>query len=98
MPTYHYRCRGCRHEFEEFQSMKADPLRSCPSCHKEELERVIGAGGGMIFKGTGFYLTDYKGSGGTAKGGTESAGGTKSETPPAPAPEKKGTETKNAAP
>lgn len=62
MPTYQYRCSLCGHEFEEFQSMKEDPLKECPVCHKEGLQRLIGGGAGMIFKGSGFYLTDYKGN------------------------------------
>jgi len=60
MPTYEYRCRKCGHRFEEIQSMKAAPLVLCPSCKTENLVRVIGSGGGMIFKGSGFYQTDYK--------------------------------------
>ena len=61
MPTYDYRCAGCGHRFEEFQSMTAAPLRRCPECREDRLERLIGAGAGVIFKGSGFYQTDYKG-------------------------------------
>lgn len=64
MPTYEYYCGSCGHEFEEFQSIKAEPLKVCPSCGKHSLKRKLGAGAGMLFKGTGFYLTDYKKSGG----------------------------------
>ncbi|HQY21940.1 MAG TPA: zinc ribbon domain-containing protein [Ignavibacteria bacterium] len=60
MPTYDYRCDDCGHFFEEFQSMKDAKLTKCPECGKETLKRLIGAGSGLIFKGTGFYLTDYK--------------------------------------
>jgi len=60
MPTYEYRCKACKHEFEEMQPISADPLVICPKCAKPALKRVMGGGGGMIFKGTGFYLTDYK--------------------------------------
>lgn len=60
MPTYDYVCRSCHHEFEEFQSMKADVLTKCPSCGKNALERKIGIGAGIIFKGGGFYETDYR--------------------------------------
>jgi len=60
MPTYDYICRSCQHEFEEFQSMKADVLTKCPSCGKKALERKIGIGAGIIFKGGGFYETDYR--------------------------------------
>jgi putative FmdB family regulatory protein len=60
MPTYDYRCNACQHEFEEFQSMSAKPLRKCPECGKLKLERLIGTGAGVIFKGSGFYETDYR--------------------------------------
>jgi putative FmdB family regulatory protein len=60
MPTYDYRCKSCEHEWELFQSIKADPIKKCPSCGKQKAERVIGAGAGIIFKGSGFYETDYR--------------------------------------
>ncbi|MBL0928467.1 MAG: hypothetical protein IBJ11_12590, partial [Phycisphaerales bacterium] len=60
MPTYDYRCSACGHEFEEFQSMSAKPLRKCPNCGKQALERLIGTGAGVLFKGGGFYETDYR--------------------------------------
>jgi putative FmdB family regulatory protein len=60
MPTYGYSCRSCGHEFEQFQSMKDKPLRTCPACGKKTLKRLIGVGGGIIFKGSGFYETDYR--------------------------------------
>ena len=60
MPTYAYRCSQCGHEFEEFQPITADPLVRCPSCSGDTLARVMGTGSGVIFKGSGFYLTDYK--------------------------------------
>jgi len=59
MPTYQYKCNFCEYEFEEFQSMKEEALVRCPECGKDGLKRLIGTGGGMIFKGSGFYLTDY---------------------------------------
>jgi len=59
MPTYDYRCEACGHSFELFQSIKADPVTTCPECREERVRRVIGAGGGFIFKGSGFYITDY---------------------------------------
>lgn len=62
MPTYDYECSACGHRFEEFQSMSSDPLKKCPSCKKSKLERLIGSGGGVIFKGSGFYETDYRSS------------------------------------
>jgi len=60
MPTYEYICRACGHEFEEFQSIKADPIAVCPKCRKKKVERKIGIGGAVIFKGGGFYETDYR--------------------------------------
>lgn len=60
MPTYEYRCTACGHEFEAFQSIKADPIRVCPTCGKAKVERKIGIGGAVIFKGGGFYETDYR--------------------------------------
>jgi putative FmdB family regulatory protein len=60
MPTYEYVCRACGHEFEEFQSIKADPIAVCPKCHKKKVERKVGLGGAVIFKGGGFYETDYR--------------------------------------
>jgi putative FmdB family regulatory protein len=63
MPTYDYQCSKCGHRFEEFQSMKADPLKTCPQCSTDSLRRLIGSGAGLIFKGNGFYITDYKNNG-----------------------------------
>ncbi len=59
MPTYDYRCTGCGYQLELFQAMSAEPLKICPQC-KGGLKRLIGTGAGPIFKGTGFYQTDYK--------------------------------------
>lgn len=60
MPTYAYRCDACNHEFDQFQTITAAPLRTCPSCGKRKLKRLIGTGAGIIFKGSGFYETDYR--------------------------------------
>lgn len=60
MPNYDYVCKNCEHEFEYFQNMSHDPLRICLECGKPALKRKIGKGGALIFKGTGFYSTDYK--------------------------------------
>jgi putative FmdB family regulatory protein len=60
MPTYEYACDSCGHEFEQFQSITARPLKKCPICGKLKLQRLIGTGGGVIFKGSGFYQTDYR--------------------------------------
>ena len=85
MPTYEYECEGCGHKFEQFQSMTAKPTRVCPECGKRKVKRLISAGAGMIFKGSGFYATDYRSDGykkaakkdkdGTSSKGTGGASG-----------------------
>lgn len=60
MPTYEYKCRACGHEFEEFQPISAKPVRKCPQCGKLAVNRLISTGGGIIFRGSGFYETDYR--------------------------------------
>ncbi len=60
MPTYDYQCEACDHAFEEYQSITAKQIRKCPSCGQRKLVRLIGTGGGLIFKGSGFYQTDYR--------------------------------------
>jgi putative FmdB family regulatory protein len=60
MPTYDYRCKKCDHKWETFQSIKAPATRKCPDCGKQAAERVIGPGAAVIFKGSGFYQTDYR--------------------------------------
>jgi putative FmdB family regulatory protein len=60
MPTYDYRCDACGYTFEEFQSFSDDVLTKCPECKKKKLQRLFGTGAGVIFKGSGFYETDYR--------------------------------------
>lgn len=60
MPTYDYECEACQHRFELFQSMTAKVKRKCPECGKLKLQRLIGPGAGFLFKGDGFYITDYR--------------------------------------
>jgi putative FmdB family regulatory protein len=60
MPTYEYKCDACGHKFEKFQSIKSSPTRKCPHCGKSRVKRLIGTGAGLIFKGGGFYITDYR--------------------------------------
>ena len=74
MPTYEYACPKCGHEFEQFQSMRDEPLKQCPKCKKTGVKRLVGGGAGLIFKGSGFYITDYK----TKKGTPHTDGGVKS--------------------
>jgi putative FmdB family regulatory protein len=86
MPTYEYVCPKCHHEFEQFQSMNDAPLKKCPKCKKTGLKRLIGGGAGLIFKGTGFYITDYKNKKGPEKSGGDSTPAkteTKTESKPA---------------
>jgi putative FmdB family regulatory protein len=93
MPTYDYRCEKCEHEFEAFQSITAAPLKKCPRCSKPRLKRLIGTGAALLFKGDGFYITDYrsesyknaaKAESGTTAGETKAADG-KTEAKPAEA-------------
>lgn len=60
MPTYDYQCQACGHEFEKFQSITAPVIKKCPSCTKLKVKRLLGTGAGIIFKGSGFYQTDYR--------------------------------------
>lgn len=62
MPTYSYQCKNCDHRFKKFQSMTARVLRKCPECGETALERLIGTGAAILFKGEGFYATDYRSS------------------------------------
>ncbi|HEU20446.1 MAG TPA: zinc ribbon domain-containing protein [Deltaproteobacteria bacterium] len=71
MPTYEYRCSACRHEFEQFQKMTDDPITVCPECGGA-VEKLIGMGGGIIFKGPGFHATDYTAQGTGTRCGRES--------------------------
>ena len=60
MPTYDYKCDKCGHTWELFQSITADPVKTCPECKSRKARRVIGPGAGILFKGSGFYQTDYR--------------------------------------
>lgn len=97
MPTYDYVCQACKHRLEIFQSMSESPKKKCPKCGKQKLQRQIGAGAAILFKGSGFYQTDYRSSsysegakkdsaGAQAKPKeTAPAGGDAAKTPAAPA-------------
>lgn len=87
MPTYDYQCQACQHEFEVFQNMSDAPLKKCPECGGK-VKRLIGTGAGLIFKGSGFYITDYKNKKSSASpaspkpksdGGESSSSSTKSD-------------------
>jgi putative FmdB family regulatory protein len=79
MPTYAYRCQACKHEFERVQRMTEDALKECPEC-QGQVKRLIGAGAGLLFKGSGFYITDYRSD--SYKKGAKADTGT--STPPTP--------------
>ncbi len=87
MPTYEYRCKSCGHEFEEFQTMSSDPLTVCPKCARPSLKRLMSSGVGLIFKGSGFYLTDYKKSNTSLSSSAKSE--SKADSPSEPKPESK---------
>ncbi len=70
-----YRCDACGHTFEQFQSIKADPIKKCPKCAKNKVHRLIGTGAGLIFKGSGFYITDYRSDSYKDAAKSDSAGG-----------------------
>ncbi len=78
MPTYDYECQACKHQWEEFQSIKAKPTKKCPECGKNKAQRLISGGGAILFKGSVFYITDYRsdsykqGASADAKSGSES--------------------------
>ena len=81
MPTYDYQCGSCGHEYELFQSITAKPRKKCPECGKLTATRLIGTGAGVLFKGSGFYKTDYRSEGykKAAKADKEAASGGKKE-------------------
>jgi putative FmdB family regulatory protein len=83
MPTYEYECQKCGHQFEVFQSIKEAPKKTCPEC-KGRVKRLLGTGAGIIFKGSGFYSTDYRKAGYTEAAKKDSSTGPKES--PAPKP------------
>jgi len=86
VPTYEYKCERCGKVFEKFQKMSDEPVKKCPGC-KGKVYRLIGAGSGIIFKGSGFYHTDYKNPSTRASGSTKSQGTDKE---PCPKPKSEG--------
>ena len=89
MPTYDYQCNACDHTFELFQSIKDPVKRKCPECGRNKLRRLFGTGAAIIFKGSGFYQTDYRSKSykkraaddKKAAGGDKTSGEKKSEKP-----------------
>jgi len=96
MPTYDYKCEACGHRFDQFQSITAAPLKRCPTCGKNKLHRLIGTGAGVIFKGSGFYTTDYRSEGYKEKAKAES--GTSESKDAAKSAHSKGASNSDAAP
>jgi putative FmdB family regulatory protein len=95
MPTYEYKCDACGHAFEKFQSITAGPIKKCPHCGKNKVRRLISSGAGLIFKGGGFYITDYRDASYKEKAKADS--GAPTETKPAATNEGKSTEAAPAA-
>ena len=93
MPTYEYECRSCKHRFEEFQSITEEPIKKCPKCGKS-VRRLFGGGMGIIFKGSGFYTTDYKRSS-VVTGSSAVSGGNGSSKPKESKSESKSTSTES---
>jgi putative FmdB family regulatory protein len=89
MPTYEYACPKCGHQFEQFQSMRDEPLKRCPKCKKLSLKRLVSGGAGLIFKGSGFYITDYKNKGMASAAAAETKGPAAKADPAAPKAEPK---------
>ena len=108
MPTYEYECDACEHGFEEFQSMSEPPLTKCPKCGKKKLRRLFGTGAAVLFKGSGFYETDYRSesykkaakaeqdSGKASTNGADGAKGTSDGAAPASGKKGKKSETKTS--
>src|SRR3954469_17211271 len=92
MPTYEYKCTACGHAFEQFQSMSAPPVKKCPQCGKAKVKRLLGTGAGIIFKGSGFYITDYRDSSYKDKSKAESGASTGGDSKPS---ESKGGDSKS---
>jgi putative FmdB family regulatory protein len=85
MPTYEYKCDACGNEFEKFQPITSEPVKKCPKCGKNKVRRLISAGAGLIFKGSGFYITDYRDSGYNDKKKADTAAGSEKSAESKPA-------------
>jgi putative FmdB family regulatory protein len=97
MPTYDYLCKECGHKFEEFQSMTEAALTRCPKCNMETLQRLIGSGAALLFKGSGFYLTDYKKSGSSTSTSSETQKSSESQPTESKPAESKPAESKSSS-
>jgi putative FmdB family regulatory protein len=97
MPTYDYKCEACGHTFERFQSITAPPIKKCPQCGKNKVRRLLGTGAGLIFKGSGFYITDYRDSSYKSAARKDSAGGSGSSSSSSTGDSKGSTDSKSTA-
>ena len=106
MPTYEYKCTACGHAFEQFQSITAAPVKRCPQCGKAKVKRLVSIGAGVIFKGSGFYITDYrdasykekaKAESGSSAGGDDSGSGSDGKAETKAGGETKAAETKSTS-
>ncbi len=98
MPTYEYECKACGYHFEELQRITDEPLKRCPRCSKSALRRLFGGGLGIIFKGSGFYTTDYRKSssiGGNGSG-KSSAGSSEPKSGESKGSESKGSDSRSS--
>ena len=90
MPTYEYQCQSCQHDFERYQSFSEDPITLCPECGEEKVQKVISGGAGVVFKGGGFYETDYnRGKGSDYHKKNTDEGGSKTPSTPVDSKETK---------
>jgi len=97
MPTYEYECGACGATFERFQTITSKPIRTCPECHRSKVRRLISAGGGFLFRGSGFYITDYRSSDYQAKAKAESGSAPSGGEKPSGAEKPSGTEKPKAS-
>lgn len=88
MPTYEYGCESCDSQFEVFQSITAEPVAACPSCGSMSTQRLISGGAGFLFKGSGFYITDYRSNDYKQKAKSDTSSGSPSSSESAPSAEK----------
>lgn len=97
MPTYDYECDACGHKMEVFQNISEDPLTKCPECKKKKLRRLFGTGGGILFKGSGFYKTDYRSDSYKSKAAADSSSSSSSSSSESKSSESKSSDSKSSS-